>query len=125
MQARRFRDLFPDGEHGVERRHRILKDHRDVAAADLAHLGFALRQQVLAFEEDAAALDPPVRGDQTHDRERGDRFAGARFADDPERGARFDGEREPVHGSDGAVFGLERRLEVVDLEQSQVLNPGQ
>ena len=38
MQDQRFGDLMADGQHRVERGHRLLEDHRDLVAADLAHL---------------------------------------------------------------------------------------
>ena len=41
VQPGRLGDLLADREDGVERGHRILEDHRDVVAADLAHLGLA------------------------------------------------------------------------------------
>ncbi len=34
-----FGDLIPDGEDGVQRRHRLLKDHGDLVAAHRAQLG--------------------------------------------------------------------------------------
>ena len=44
------------------------------------------------------SIAPGLR-DQPHDRERGDRLAGTRLADDAERRARLDREREPVDGA--------------------------
>ena len=40
-------DLAADGEDRVERGHRLLEDHRDLRAANMAHLGFAELQQIL------------------------------------------------------------------------------
>ena len=37
MQRDRLGDLVADREHRVQRRHRLLEDHRDVGAADRAH----------------------------------------------------------------------------------------
>ena len=39
----RLDHLLLDREHRVEARHRVLEDHRDVAAADLAHVGLVQR----------------------------------------------------------------------------------
>ena len=39
MQSQRFGNLFADGEHGIKRSHRILKDHRHIVAAHVAHPG--------------------------------------------------------------------------------------
>jgi hypothetical protein len=46
-------DLRTDAQHRVQRRHRLLKDHRDAVAAQVAQpLGRGL-QQVFSFEQDA------------------------------------------------------------------------
>ena len=59
-------DLVADGEHRIEARHRLLEDHRDVAAAQLAQ---RLRRQpreiddvaVARAKQDLAADDAPGR----------------------------------------------------------------
>jgi len=38
VDDQRFRNLIADGEHRVERRHRLLEDQPDSGAADCAHL---------------------------------------------------------------------------------------
>ncbi len=48
-------ELVLDGEDGVQARHRLLEDHRDVVAADVAHLALGEREQVPALEDDLAA----------------------------------------------------------------------
>src|SRR6266545_4280727 len=47
----RLPHLHPDGEHRIERAHRVLQDHRDLLAADPLHLALALDDQVLAVEQ--------------------------------------------------------------------------
>ncbi len=47
--------LPADGHHRIERRHRVLEDHGDVAAAPPAHRLRRLLQQINAVEKDAAA----------------------------------------------------------------------
>ena len=47
-------DLPADREHRVQRRHRLLEDHRDAAAAQRAHALGRRLEQVLAAVEDAA-----------------------------------------------------------------------
>ena len=58
MRLQRLADLPSDRQHGIERRHRVLEDHRDVAAADFPQLSIAQRQQVTIFEHRAAARYP-------------------------------------------------------------------
>jgi hypothetical protein len=46
MQAQHPAELIADGQRGIERIDRILKDEADLAPADLAHLGVRQRAQV-------------------------------------------------------------------------------
>ena len=57
MEHDRFHDLGADGEDRVERRHRLLKDHADVAAADRLHFPLGEPHQVAAEERDPARFD--------------------------------------------------------------------
>ncbi len=52
VQGQRLGDLAADGQDRVERGHRFLEDHRDVVAADGAHLGRRQIEQVAALETD-------------------------------------------------------------------------
>ena len=115
----RFHDLSADGEHRVQRRHRLLKDHADVAAADRLHLPLGQPHEVAAEERDAARFDAGGRGQQPHDRERRDALAGAALADDAERAALLEAEREIVDGLDDAFFGVEVGAEVGDFEEGR------
>ncbi len=51
------RDLVADGAQRIERRHRLLKDHRDAGAAHLAHFGNGCRAEIAALEHHPAAVD--------------------------------------------------------------------
>ena len=83
MQPDGLGDLVADGVDRVQAGQRFLEDHRDLVAADLAHLVFGELHQVddrpvgLA-KQDLATFDPATGAelDQTHDRQRGDRLAG-------------------------------------------------
>jgi hypothetical protein len=50
VDRQRFGDLQPNGEQRIERRHRLLKDHRNVAPADFAHLLLVEVEQIAAIE---------------------------------------------------------------------------
>ncbi len=56
VEDNRLHDLCADREDRIERRHRLLKDHADVAAADRLHLAFGQLHQVFAEKSDAAAF---------------------------------------------------------------------
>ena len=116
MQDDRFHDLRADGEHRVERRHRLLKDHADVAAADRLHLPLGQADQVAAEERDPARFDAGGRRQQPHDRERRDALARAALADDAERAALLDAKRDIVDRLHDAFFGVEVGAEIVDFD---------
>ena len=85
VDLNRLDKLRADSEEGVQRGERILKDHRDLVAADRAHLLLAGAEQVLAVEDRLAAYLRVGGARQAHDRQRANGLAGARFADDAER----------------------------------------
>jgi hypothetical protein len=67
-----------DAEHRVQARDRVLKDHRDVLAADVAHLLLGHRYEVAAKEFDGAADGRVVdHAREAEDRIRGDALAAA------------------------------------------------
>ena len=74
----RLHELVSDGVDRIQRSHRILEDHGDLAAADALHLVLAEFEEVLSVELDPAG-DDLARGrlDQAHDRHCRDRLAGA------------------------------------------------
>jgi hypothetical protein len=109
VNLERLGDLRTDREHRVQRRHRLLEDHRDAIAAQRAHVVLGQREQVAAAVDDRSAR----RAHEPHDRERERGFAGSRLADDAERGSRCDRERRAVDGTHVAVA----RDELLHLEQ--------
>src|SRR5262249_59704011 len=54
VQPERLAELPPDREHRIEARHRLLKDHRDVVAANAAHLLVGELEKIDAPEADGA-----------------------------------------------------------------------
>ena len=62
MPLEHLRHLPPDRYDGVERRHRILEDHRDVATADRPQLAVVHRQQLPAVERHRARNPTPRLG---------------------------------------------------------------
>ena len=80
-------ELGADLEARVERGHRVLEDHRDVAAAIDVELVGREREEVDVAEHRPAGR-PAVVGEKAHDREEGLALARTGFADDGERLAR-------------------------------------
>src|SRR2546428_5177068 len=112
--------LHADGEDRIERGHRVLQDHRDLAPADLLHLGLALRQQILAVEANLAAHD--ARGRPRHeadDAQARHALAGARLTDEAECFALVEREGHAVHRLDRSPAGDDVRAEIADVDDGQ------
>ena len=72
MKLRDLHQLFRDAHEWVERSHRVLKDHADALAANLAHVVVRERHDVLPVKEHLARYDPTGRArDETYDRKIG------------------------------------------------------
>ncbi|MDT4847552.1 hypothetical protein FQZ97_816120 [compost metagenome] len=116
VQHQRLADLARDGVHRVQRRHRLLEDHADAVAADLAHLLLGQADEFLSVELDAAR-DLGRRRQQAHERHHGDRLAAARLAHDAQRFAALQREGDAAHGFGRAALRLQADVQVVDFEQ--------
>jgi hypothetical protein len=96
---------------GVERRHRVLEDHRDAVAADLVQFRAGIGQQVLALEQawPRRGRCPPAGPSGQHALA----LAGAALADDAEGLALVQREADAVDGGHLALGHWKRTLEVV------------
>jgi len=103
----RLLDLKAHLEDRIQAAERVLKDHRDVLAANVADLLAAHLQQVIAAEQDLAAHDPARFVDQAQDGQGGHALAAARLADDPERFPGGQVKTDAVDRLDHAVVGEE------------------
>ncbi len=117
MHPQRLADLTADRQHRVQARHRFLEDHRNVVAANGAHLAFGELQQILALEADRTRDLARRLGDQSHQRHRSDRLAATGFTDDGQRLAFVDVEGDAVDGAVDALGGTEMSLQIFDFEQ--------
>ncbi len=117
MEPQRLADLRADRQDRIERRHRLLEDHRDLVAAHKPHRLVVETQQVAAAERHGTADDAAgwLR-DQAHDGERRHALAAAGFADDGERLAAAQRERHVVHRLDDALAGEEEGPQPLDRE---------
>ena len=55
VYAHHFRDLIANGEHWIERRHRLLKNYRHAIAANGAQLFIGEREQVESVKTNCAS----------------------------------------------------------------------
>src|SRR5258708_6965806 len=117
MHPQRLADLTADGQHRIQARHRLLEDHRNVVAADGAHLALGESQEILCLEADRASDLARGLGDEPHERHGGDRLAAAGFTDDGQRLAFVDVEGDAVDGAVDTFGGTEMGLQILDFEQ--------
>src|SRR5690606_9922911 len=82
VRFERLGQLPPDGQHRIERSHRLLEHHPDVPATNLPNLSVAQPEKVAPHEADAAADDATGwPGNQSQNREGAYRFAAAGLPD--------------------------------------------
>ncbi len=113
-----FGQLAADLHEGVQRGHRVLEDHRDPLAPDLAELLFRGAEEVDAVEHRGARVDAAGRlGDQAEQGVTGHRFPGAGLTDDPKRLPGLDRKGHIIDRMDNAVAGVEAGGEVLDVEE--------
>ena len=103
MALHHLGDLDPDRHHRVQRRQRVLKDHRDVTTAAVSHLRCGELQEVGALVRRRPLDLIAARGQQAHDRQRRHRLPTAGLAHQAQRLAGVDVERDAVHGVEGRL----------------------
>ncbi len=100
MRANCLLDLRPHSHHWIQRRHGLLKNHRDLAPAHAAPSALIQAQQLprLAVRtERRAPLHPRAFRQKPHQRQRQHRLPAARFAHQPQRIARANPQRDFVY----------------------------
>ena len=122
MQQDSLFDLHANGEHRIERGHRLLEDHRDVVAANGTHLIAVLVQAQnidrfifvsILFEEDLAAFVFANGRGELHDSQASLALAAARLADDAQHLAAWDVETNAVERPHRANGGVEVHLQIL------------
>ncbi len=116
MQAQSFGNLLADRKDGIERSHWVLKDHRDVVAAHVAHRGIRQFQQVAVIKENFTRYDLSRRRDQTHDRKRGHRLAAAALSDQAEQFTTVEIEADAINRAHQSGTRREMRFQAFDFE---------
>src|SRR5215212_5841708 len=114
MGPDRLDELIAHPVERVEARQRVLKDHADALAPDLAHLIGRESVDPRAREPDLAARDAARRIDEADNGGPRHGFAGARLAHDPEHLAAGDVEGDAVDRGERAATGHEFNLQLAD-----------
>src|SRR5262245_26586092 len=123
MDLHGFGELAADGKDGIERGHRLLEHHRDLAPADLPHLLFREREEIATLEENLPADDfAGRRHHEPHHGKGAHRFSAPRLSHERHRLARHHIPRYAVDSPDLAARGTESRLQIAHLEEG--FHPG-
>ncbi len=122
MNFQNLADLVFDRVQRIERRHRLLKDHRNLVAADSPERFGRKLHQILALKLDHARWVRGGRvGQQAQDRERGHRLARAGFSDESHRLALADLEGGILHRMHDLAAGMKIDRQILDPNQSAAL----
>ena len=112
-----FGNLLADGEHRVQRRHRLLKHHRHLTPAQLGQIGLAGGDDVVPTDVDRTTEHGFLRRVEAHQRTQRDRFAGAGFTEDAQHLARIEIEAHPVDRVDLAIPRDEANRQIPHFDQ--------
>lgn len=115
VDQKRLDQLIRDAQVGVQRRHRILKDHRDAFSADLPGLLGRASKEIHAVEYSGAAFNATRRlWHKAHDRVARDRLSRAGFTNNAQGFTCLQVEAHSVDCAIGAVAGVKPGPEVFD-----------
>jgi len=118
-----FGNLIADGLARVQRRHRILENHRDAAPAQIPQIGGRKAENLLAQQPDPArkrGAGPFVQPRQRHGHSR---LAGTAFADDSERLSPADRKRNALDRHKPGVVGTESDGEIGYVKKRRAHRP--
>ncbi len=118
MDPKDFHQLVAHCKDRVEGRHGFLKDHADAVAADSHECFAAGSEQVLAHKQDPAVFEESRRHrQQLQDGQRQNALAASRLPDDADHLALIHLKGDAVHRLGESPAGVEKRFQVVDLQQ--------
>ena len=118
VHARNLGQLRPHRKHRIERRHRLLKDHRDAIAPNSSHRFVVERQEIRSVELDPGArLDAAGRLNESKQRKRRNRLPAPRLADHAYRFIRGDAEGDAIHRARDAGARAEVRAKLLNGQQ--------
>ena len=111
-----FGELFAYGKARVQRRHRLLVDDTDAAAAQAAKVGRRHAGDILVAVGDAAGSKAAAIAEMPEDGHRQGGFAAAGFADQPQALARPQGEGHVIDGAHRPRAGAEIDADAIERE---------
>ena len=117
VHAQRLAHLKTDLHSRVQGGQRILEDHADLGAAQLALLLEGQLGEVLAVEDDRAGGDLAALGEQAHEGQGRHGLAGAGLAHDAQGLARVHVQVDTREGANNAVADLNIGVQIFDLKE--------
>ena len=112
MNDKRLGKLLFDGEYGVQRSHRLLKDNRDFITPDFIKFVDFEFGKVFALEQNFARVNITVTVEKTEYAHRGNALARPRLADYADSSAGFEFVRYVVYRFDYALTRFEISMKV-------------
>ncbi len=106
--------LLLDQHRRVERRHRLLVNHRNFSAAQPAQVFFRAVAQLFAFEEDVTARDTAIRPKEIHQRKSDRTLPAAGFTHQTQVFTLENLKRNSAHGIHFAATGFIGDCQVLD-----------
>ncbi len=118
MQLQGFANLEANRQHRVERRHRILEDHGDPVAPDLADFVVVKLEQIASVELNFPGHHLARRaGDETNQRHDADALPTTALADDCQGLAFIQRIRNTIDCFDDAIFREKVGVKIADVKQ--------
>ena len=117
MLGEHFTDLFANGMHGIQGRHRFLKNHADTIPANGPHVIARQRREVHPVKLHVTLKNLPHRlRQQPHDAHGSDALAATAFSYNPQGATASNIKAHAIHRGQLTGIGVERRDEVVYLK---------
>lgn len=116
MLLQDFLKLIADRKTRIEACYGLLKDHRNIAADDLAALTVGQGAQVHAVEHHHIGGYGRSLWQKTHNRQHSDGLARTGFADDGQHFTLVNGDVDPVHRLERASGCIEGNREIFNIE---------
>ena len=116
MLANGLDNLITNGQHGIERGHRFLKNHGNMFSPNLLHLAAILGQQILSVKQNLPPYNPALcLSKKLHNGHGSHTLATAGLADDAKNLATFKEKADIVHCSPLVLFLKETGGKIFDL----------
>ncbi len=124
VAAQYVHHLVADREDRIQGRHRLLKNHRDIAPTDVFDLAVRQRHKITTLQFDTACRDPARRHrDKAQDRQPRDCLATTRLAHQSQGLVGVHVETDTVHGPHHAVLGAKLDGQVTNPQHRDIRLP--